>query len=86
MKFDIRISVAAVHMNMGMQTSNNSVSLLQYGCKIFSLSKDLRKSHPGMSALNASKSLDSPNTPDKTNRMNLQAERQKDSNIPLVLT
>ena len=85
LKFNSKIPVADVHLNMGMQTPDKPVNLLRYDCEIFSLSKDLRKSYPEINALHASNPLDFLNMLDKINHMNLQAEQQKDSNIQLVL-
>ena len=85
LKFNSKIPVADVQLNMGMQTPDNSVNLLRYDYEFSSLSKNLRKSYPEINALHASNLLDFLNMSDKINPMNLQAEQQKDSNIQLVL-
>ena len=84
-KFNSKIPVADNHLNMRMQIRDNSVILLRYDCELFSLSKDLRKSYPEITALHASNPLYFLNMSDEINPVNRQAEQQKGSNIQLVL-
>ena len=85
LKFNSKIPVADVHLNMGMQTPDNSVNTLRYDCETFALPKDLRASFPELNALHASNPLDSLDMSDKLHPVNLQFEQQKDTNIKLVL-
>ena len=53
LKFNSKIPVADVHLNMGMQVPDNSVNLLKADCEIFMSSEDLKTSLPSLNALHA---------------------------------
>ena len=85
LKFNSKIPVADVHLNMGMQVPDNSVNLLKADYEIFMSSEDLKTSLPSLNALHAPNPLDHLDMSDRLTPLNLQLEQQKDTNIQLVL-
>ena len=85
LKFNSKIPVADVHLNMGMQVPDNSVNLLKVDCELLMSSENLKASLPSINALHAPNPLDHLDMSDRLTPLNLQLEQQKDTNIKLVL-
>ena len=84
LRFNSKIPVADVHLQMGIQVPDNSVNSFSFDCEHYTLPKDVHFSFPEINALHAPNPLHDLDVTDKSNSLKLYAEQQKDTNIKLV--
>ena len=86
LRFNSKLPVADVHLNMGMQVPDNTLNSLRLEYSILCTNKDISGTLPTLNALHAPNPLDTFDLADKKDPLDLQKEQLQDPNIRTVLT